>query len=333
MGDVAMSVPVLGRLLQQYPEVRLSVVTKSFFAPIFNQLPRTQVIAAKVKEEHKGILGLRRLAKQLKELKPYAVADLHQVLRTQIIGFFLKTYGIKVARIDKGRAEKKKLTQHREKQIKPLKTTHQRYADVFADLGFPIDLNTDLPVIKPSLSAAAQEYFSESDRKVIGVAPFAAHEAKMYPIHLMRELLLKVAKTNRFSLLLFGGGKKEIEQLDQWEKEIPNTINLAGKHAFTEELAIIAHLDAMLAMDSGNGHLAAIYQVPVITLWGATHPFAGFAPFKQTEQLQFTPSLKKYPLLPTSIYGNKILPGYEQVMHGIDQNELIKTLQQVVKLN
>ena len=57
-----MSVPVLGRLLQQYPEVRLSVVTKSFFAPIFNQLPRTQIIAAKVKQEHKGILGLRRLA-------------------------------------------------------------------------------------------------------------------------------------------------------------------------------------------------------------------------------------------------------------------------------
>jgi ADP-heptose:LPS heptosyltransferase len=32
----------------------------------------------------------------------------------------------------------------------------------------------------------------------------------------------------------------------------------------------------MISMDSANMHLASLYGVPVISIWGATHPFAGF---------------------------------------------------------
>ena len=56
---------------------------------------------------------------------------------------------------------------------------------------------------------------------------------------------------------------------------------MAGKYKFKEELALISNLDLMVSMDSSNGHLAAIYGVPIVTLWGVTHPFLGFAPFGQ----------------------------------------------------
>ncbi len=44
---------------------------------------------------------------------------------------------------------------------------------------------------------------------------------------------------------------------------------------------LISNLDLMLSMDSGNAHIAALLGVKVVTIWGVTHPFAGFAPFNQ----------------------------------------------------
>ena len=60
-------------------------------------------------------------------------------------------------------------------------------------------------------------------------------------------------------------------------------LNIAGKLSFKEELELIRSLDVMVSMDSGNAHLAAMQDVKTITLWGVTHPYAGFAPFHQPE--------------------------------------------------
>ena len=101
---------------------------------------------------------------------------------------------------------------------------------------------------------------------------------------------------------------------------------MAGKLSFKEELRLISQLDLMLSMDSGNGHLAAVYGVPVVTIWGNTHPSAGFAPFRQPESNSITPDRIKYPLIPTSIYGKKIVEGYEDCMASISPDQVMKTL-------
>jgi ADP-heptose:LPS heptosyltransferase len=80
----------------------------------------------------------------------------------------------------------------------------------------------------------------------------------------------------------------------------------------------------MISMDSGNGHLAAMYDIPVLTLWGATHPYAGFVPFGQPLSNSLIPNLEVYPWLPTSVYGNKIVPGYENAMRSISPEKVIE---------
>jgi ADP-heptose:LPS heptosyltransferase len=82
----------------------------------------------------------------------------------------------------------------------------------------------------------------------------------------------------------------------------------------------------MLSMDSGNGHLAAMYRIPVITLWGVTHPFAGFVPFGQSIENCLTTDKEKFPLVPTSIYGNKFPEGYEDSMKSISPQKIIDKL-------
>ena len=97
---------------------------------------------------------------------------------------------------------------------------------------------------------------------------------------------------------------------------------------FKQELQLISNLDVMLSMDSGNAHLAAMLGVKVITLWGATHPFAGFSPFNQPLENALTADSNLYPKLPTSVYGNKKVAGYESAMRTIPVAEIVSMFQQ-----
>lgn len=329
MGDVAMTVPVLQRLVKTYPNLKVTVLTKPFFQPIFEEIPGVNIVTADVNQKYKGIFGLFELAKELKNLQIDAVADLHNVLRTKILRFFFFFFGIKSAVINKGRAEKKELTRLEPKTIKPLKSTHQRYADVFAELNFPVDLNQSVAINKHPLPQVIKEKLKQP-RKWIGIAPFAAHEPKMYPLDQMEKVIAALDKTNQYDILLFGGGKKEKQQLEKLAASYKNVFSVVGKLSFKEELQTVSNLDLMLSMDSGNGHLAALFNIPVITIWGATHPFAGFAPFQQKAEQQILPDLKKYPLLPTSIYGNKQIEGYDEVMHSIFVEQILHAITQTV---
>ncbi|HCQ75948.1 MAG TPA: ADP-heptose--LPS heptosyltransferase RfaF, partial [Leeuwenhoekiella sp.] len=131
-------------------------------------------------------------------------------------------------------------------------------------------------------------------------------------------------------VILFGGGKEEEQLLNSFAAKYENCINVAGKFSFEEELALISHLDTMLAMDSGNGHMAALFGVPVVTLWGVTHPYLGFAPYGQPEKNQLTADRKQFPAIPTSAYGNKVPEGYERALHSIQPETVLKRLSAIL---
>jgi len=332
MGDVAMTVPVLERLLVTYPNLKITVVTKAFFAQFFTHLDNTNVVIAKVKGKHNGVSGLWRLAKKLQKYEVDAVADLHNVLRSRILCGFLKILGHEYYRIKKGRSEKKALTRPKHKIFKPLMSTHQRYADVFRKLNLPVDLSLEISPKKRALSDnLGQDATLNTHKKWIGIAPFAAHKPKQYPLASMKEVLKALDKKDDYQILLFGGGKKEVKKLGKLSNDFTNVVSVAGKFSFEEELQLISNLEVMLSMDSGNGHLAAMFGVEVVTIWGATHPFAGFAPFGQTEAQQILPDLEKYPLLPTSVYGNKQVKNYEHVMKDISPERVLETLMKALK--
>ena len=303
MGDVAMTVPVLQQLLQQNPEIHLTVLTQQLFMPLFESLERVLVYPAETKGKHKGVAGLYKLYRELKKQDHFdAVADLHNVLRSKLIRFLFSMSGIKSAAIDKGRKEKKQLTAKINKRLMPLKTTFQRYADVFLSLRIPLALNnTQQPFARQELSVTAAPLFS-TVKKNICIAPFAKHKEKMYPVEKMKGVIKYFAEKEGHQVFLLGGGKDETKTLDKWEKEFPGVINLAGKFSFREELAIISNMDVMISMDSANMHLASLFGVPVVSVWGATHPFAGFYGWGQPDENAVQIDLY---CRPCSVFGNK----------------------------
>ncbi|WP_229724521.1 glycosyltransferase family 9 protein [Winogradskyella forsetii] len=325
MGDVAMTVPVLRALTAQYPEVKITVVTRAFFKPFFQGLDNVSVYEADLTGKHKGVLGLYKLSKELKVLGFDAVADLHNVLRSNILKLFF--FGKNVVQLDKGRAEKKALTSGQ--SFQQLKTTHQRYADVFEILGYAIDLSEPIfPKPKP-LSEKLNTFISQKNLKTIGIAPFAAHQSKMYPLEQMENVIQELSE--HCNIILFGGGNKEIEILNQLETKYKNVTSVAGNLNIEEELVLISNLDLMLSMDSGNAHMAAMLGKKVITIWGVTHPFAGFAPFNQPKDYALTADRNKFPLIPTSIYGNKYPEDYKNAAGSIPSEEIITKVLSVIQ--
>ena len=317
MGDVAMTIPVLRAFVQQYPTVQLTVISRPFFKPFFNGIPNISFFAFDEKERHKGVAGLLRLFQDLKKLNIDAFADLHNVLRSQVIRNLFALSGKKVAAVDKGRKEKKELTRAENKVFKQLPTMFERHAKVFEELGFPLDLSKPIFPKKVVLDKEISQIIGDNHYKLIGIAPFAQYDSKVYPLDLMQEVVKQLAANSSYTILLFGGGKKEVAVLESLSKGKENVINMAGKIKFQQELQLISNLDVMLSMDSGNAHIAAMLGVKVVTLWGATHPFAGFLPFNQPIENALVSNREKYPLLPTSVYGNKKVEGYDDVMRTI----------------
>ena len=323
MGDVAMTVPVISAFVAQHPDVKITVVSRPFFKPFFDTIPEVNFFPIDLDNKHKGFFGLFQLYKEIKAIGVDALADLHNVLRSKIVTLFFKLNGFKTATVNKGRQGKKELTRAENKIFKPLPTMVERHQEVFSKLGFTIDLKDPIFPKFPNSS-------EHKNQKWIGIAPFAQYDSKVYPFDLMQEVVNLLAQSQQNKIFLFGGGKKEIALLDELAAGKNNVENYAGKVKLPQEMEIISNLDVMLSMDSGNAHIAAMLGTKVVTLWGATHPYAGFAPIHQPLKNCLTSDREKYPLLPTSVYGNKMVEGYQDAMRSISPENVVEKISELL---
>lgn len=287
-GDVAMTMPVFREFLEQNPNVEIVMVTRSNFEALFSDLERV-IFKGIDLDDYKGFLGLRKLAKELlDEFRPNYIADLHDVIRTKILDKIYVRKGHRVFKINKGKEEKEELTDVWNLDKIQLKKTVERYADVFREMGFRVELSHQL---RPQ----------SNEKSGIGFAPFAQHKGKMLPLEKSFELVKILAQ--KYPIYFFGGGKNETETLENWERQIPNTKSLAGKLNLSEELKKIAQLEVMISMDSANMHLSSIVGTRCISIWGSTHPYAGFLGFGQSED--DVVQINDLTCRPCSVFGDK----------------------------
>lgn len=310
LGDVAMTVPVVYSACRSYPAIRFVLVTRPSMTAIFVDAPANLiVVGADIKERYAGVAGLRKLADELADTyHPDIFIDLHNVLRTRILSVFLRLKGIPTQRIFKPRAKRRALTRRHNKVMLPLTSQRARYREAFYKAGLGITEQFD--GLFGGRSCAPAERFAaitppkRDGEKWVGIAPFAAHEGKVYPPAMMEEVVaMLTARVPGMRIFLFGGGADECRVLDAWAAKYAGTVSLAGKkYGFGAELALLNHLDAMLTMDSANMHLAAIASTPTVSVWGATHPYCGFKGWRQTDAdtVQLPLSCR-----PCSVFGDK----------------------------
>ncbi|WP_345991124.1 glycosyltransferase family 9 protein [Chryseobacterium sp. Chry.R1] len=287
-GDVAMTAPVFREFLEQNPDVEIVMVSRKNFESLFSDIPNIIFKGINL-DDYKGFFGLNRLANELiREFHPDFIANLHDVIRTKVLDKIYRRKGYKVFKINKGKEEKEILTDVWNLDKVQLKKTVERYADVFREMGFKVNLSNKL---RPSIQ----------QKSGIGFAPFAQHKGKMLPLDKSYELVKILAQKDK--IYFFGGGKNETETLERWEREIPNTQSLSGKLNLKQELDTIAELKLMISMDSANMHLASLVGTRCVSIWGSTHPYAGFLGFGQSED--DVVQIKDLTCRPCSVFGDK----------------------------
>lgn len=308
MGDVAMLVPVVASLANTYPNLRITVLSQPFARAFFEKLaPNVSFMEARLKKEDKGIKGLNAIYRRLQAKHFTAVADMHDVLRTKYLRMRFNVDRYKVAHINKHRKEKRQLCSKDNKQLRQLPTSFSNYADVLSKLGYPTDLSFtsifDSSGAPLSELQAAIGTKAEGDRW-IGIAPFAAHKGKILPVEKTEEVINTLIHNNpQCRIFLFGGGEREMKQFSEWKEKHPQC-TIVGNHlkGLSQELILMSQLNVMLSMDSANMHLASLVNTPVVSIWGATHPYAGFMGWNQKES-----NAVQLPLAcrPCSVYGGK----------------------------
>ena len=299
MGDVAMTVPVVASLLSQNADVEVVMVSTPRFAPMFAGLERFTFVGADTRKEYKGLAGIFKLFRHLRrQYRVDAVVDLHAVLRSYVLRGLYRLCGTPVYGIDKGRAEKKQLVKCGYARGRQLKTSVERYRETFerAGLNVAVDFKTLFPK-----NEKIELPMEVKTGKWIAVAPFAQHRGKIYPLEKMEQVVKRLSQAEGVTVLLFGGGKKEVETLEGWAGKYEHTVSVAGCYPMDMELHILNKCDVVLSMDSSNMHLASLVGTPVVSVWGATHPFAGFYGYGQKAEYALQTSLE---CRPCSIYGN-----------------------------
>ena len=131
LGDVAMTVPVIRCLLKTYPNLLLTIVSRKTMQPLFNEFKNVNFFPVDFNNRHKGLKGIYQLYRDIQKLSITRVADLHSVMRTDLLCFFFKINFFHVRKISKARFEKYLLTRKKNKKFQPLTPTIYRYVDVF----------------------------------------------------------------------------------------------------------------------------------------------------------------------------------------------------------
>lgn len=313
MGDVAMTVPVLHALASQNPQLRITMLTRTRFVPMFDWLPANVQVKGIEFKDNDGIAGLTKIYKSLRKEHYDAVADLHDVLRSKYLRTCFALSGVRVAVVKKGRKEKKELIGHGQTHL-ALQPMTDRYACVFRQLGLQIDLSQPMSIDLRDESFSSIFRLAGSKgagEKWVGVAPFAAHAQKIYPLNRMQSVVNQLADSG-YKVFLFGAGPKEAEVMASWEKEYVPAVTVAGEtqgavistcgklDGLRSEMLLMSRLRLMISMDSANMHIASIFGIPVLSIWGATHPKAGFSGFGQKLESEMQLDL---PCRPCSIYG------------------------------
>ena len=284
-------------LVEQYavanPEVTFTVAAPPMLRPLFEGHANVLFLGVNKKQSAVDIY------RQLKTVDADTVVDLHQVNK---VGWALQMlrlrhlfdFGFHIYHLHKGRVSRWLVLHHW--SHKPRRPQYDRYEDVFRRAGLKrvesgergVESGSDL---RPQTSTL---------RPKIGVAPFAQHKGKIWPLE-RTETLVRMLSERGYEVTLFGS-KDEAPVLEGWAYKYRGVSSVAGRLPFREELRLIAGLSLMVSMDSANMHFASAVGVPVVSLWGATHPDFGFYGYGQDRGNALCADL---PCQPCSAYGSK----------------------------
>lgn len=303
-----MTLPVIYSACGSNPDSEFVLVTRSSLVELFINRPTNLRVEGRQLPEETGYLQARRLWKSLKaDYSPDCYVSLDGGAFFKWLSLCARLSGCRASIITPA-PNYRQLIRKNNKIMLPLTTARSRYREAFFRLGLPVQehfkgLYGPGGKGDPSLFAYVTAPPTPGQHWV-GIAPFAKHRGKSYPLEMTEEVLSIIEKeVPNLKVILFGGGDEERDILAGWAARHSCAFSPAtARLGFPPELSLLSYLDVLLTMDSANMHLASLVGVKVITVWGATHPYCGYKGWHQSESGAVSLPM---PCRPCSLYGDK----------------------------
>ena len=280
LGDVILTTPVIGALKTKFPHSRIFFLTKAQYGDILRNDPRIfSLIEFDPRGRHKGVAGFFKLIEKLRTYDFDLLIDLHANLRSFFVCHLTKSE-IKL------KYNKRWLSRFLMVHFKFLKTRAVHTVDSY--LGVLTKFKINIPNKNPLLFLNKEDAeFSdnfllgqkvEKDDIVVGVHPGARWETKRWDEVKFKRVCQDLIDRLNCKIMLLGDAGDE-ELIENLSKDMPNAKVIKAVGLPTGRfMSLIERCDCLITNDSGPMHIAQALQVPVVAIFGPTHPQLGFAP-------------------------------------------------------
>ena len=328
LGDVILATAVIRNLRQNYPQARITMITRRPYDELFYADPDVdRVVALGGLLDRDGLPGTQAAANALGHQRFDAVLDLQGNWQSRALSSRL---------LARRRAVYAKRTWGRLKLVylkhlaRPLPPKVDRFNTVLARV--PADIRTRVPDVRLSDAARAwatvevARTWRQSVVTTVGVHPGSRWSTKRWPDSYFADCLARVATKERARVFIFGS-QPERSLLERVAALMPHVQSVVYCGLPLQKVgALVSHCDVFLANDSGLMHLAAALSVPTVSLFGPTHPGLGFAPQGPRNRIYFGYAHCS----PCSFHGEK--PCYQKRRFCLERIEPVKVSETISEL-
>jgi heptosyltransferase-2 len=277
IGDAVMATASLRCIRHSFPDATISVLAKPWVIPILAYNPHIdEIIEYDGDGVHRGILGVLRLSRYLRSRRFQGAILLQRAFEAAVLAFLA---GIPdrmgYATDGRGFLLTHKARSSRQEFDMPRLEHDLRLLEGF---GLRPDTKSLLVPIGPEQRNRAEERLRglgiSWNEPVVGFSPGAVGSVlkRWYPER-FAALALRIRDAYQARVLLFGSpGERALGEEICRAASRPWMLNLAGRTALDEAIALIGACGLFVTNDSGLMHVAAALDVPLVGIFGPTDP-------------------------------------------------------------
>lgn len=272
MGDIILALPVVEAVKQAKPEAVVDFLTRKQYTCLIDQFTG-------VNRTYSFDNNMRSLLKELKKQKYNTVIDLQKNPRSILLTAAINPK--RVASYPKRRLRRELLI--RRPQIS-LNIGHAVDAYLAALGRLKIKPTGRCPrfVLELEVSKFGEDFINNAgfSGKIIGLCPGSKHKEKKWQQY--HELASLIIEDDDKNVIVFSGPDDDFDP----NLNISSDKLVAAFKLRLDRLAgVMSGCDVVVTNDSGLMHLAVALFVPVVAIFGPTHPSLGFSPLGESDRV------------------------------------------------
>lgn len=337
LGDVILTTPMITAFKRFFPGAQLSVLVTPAAAPLLANHPDvTRVLVIDKQGEHRGLLGMLRLVREIKKAGYDLLLSPHQSHRTGFLAWrsgIPRRFGYASAGLAK-RAYTDLL--ERPLELPEIHRLLQFLREAAGEKDVPLSDQLTLFETEKGRAEAGALLKEIAQGRPILLAPSSVWPTKRWTTYGFARLAGMLVRRYRSPVYLIGSpadGTLAAEVLRFAREFYPDGVtnkihNVCGRTGLSGLYSLMLQSRLLVSNDSSPVHFGCAARIPVVCIMGATTPALGYAPIARGSIVAEKEGLD---CRPCGTHGAKVCPlGHFRCMKELTAEEVMQKVAQVM---